>query len=249
MNHKLLKASIAGAAVIALAAGGSTYAALSDFGNITGNSVGAGFLKLQLNAGTGSQPLDFKSLAPNMNANQTVWVASNSGDSVPNANISLTFQHLVDTAAPCSTSLGKATADPGCTVTEPGDVIGGTPTEGHLSQMLSFRAAYYPSITDPQTCQTTAPFHAPLNDILAGYPGNMNVAATAGTPFQLKDLSGNPLVLQPGQGVCILIQASWPYSAAHPDYPHFTNSAYPVDNAAQGDSMKFDARFDLTQAF
>lgn len=247
MNHKLLKASLAGVAVIALAAGGSTYAAFSDFANLNGNSVGAGFLKLDLNAGQGSAPLNFSKLAPGMNQFRTIWVASNDGQSVPNANLSITFKDLVDTAAPCDTSLGKATADPGCTVTEPGDVIGGTPTAGHLSQMLTFQTQYYPQITDPQTCQATlATSYPSYNSILpADHPGDMYESATAGTTYILKNAAGTaPLVLAPGQGVCIGIGAFW---ANGNNVPHSTNPAYPVDNAAQGDSMTFDAHFDLTQ--
>ena len=42
MNSKLVKGSLAGVACLALAAGGSTFAAFSDFGTIADNSVQAG---------------------------------------------------------------------------------------------------------------------------------------------------------------------------------------------------------------
>jgi predicted ribosomally synthesized peptide with SipW-like signal peptide len=256
MNSKLVKASLAGAAAIALAAGGSTFAAFSDFGDINSNSVGAGFLKLDLNAGHGSAPLDFDSLAPGMNSFRTIWVASNDGQSVPSANLAITFKNLQDTAAPCSTSLGKASVDAGCSVSNDGlNTITGTPTAGHLSQMLTFQTQYYPSITDPQTCQATlANSYPAYNSILAAdHPGDMFESAGAnggaGTTYLLKQADGvTPLVLTPGQGVCIGIGAQWVQQAAHPTgAAHFTNPAYPVDNAAHGDSMKFDAHFDLTQ--
>lgn len=256
MNSKLMKASVAGAAVVALAAGGGTYSALSDYGNIHNNSVGAGFLKLDLNAGHGSAPLDFSSLAPGDNSFRTIWVASNDGQSVPSANLSITFQHLVDKAAPCNTSLGKASADAGCSVSTDGnDTISGTPTAGHLSQMLTFQTQYYPSITDPQTCQNTlASSYPAYNSILpADHPGDMFESAGAnsgaGTAYTLQDSTGKaPLVLKPGQGVCIGIGAFWALDKAYPaGVPNHTNPAYPVDNAAQGDSMTFDAHFDLNQ--
>ena len=252
MNGKLIKASVAGAAVVALAAGGGTFAAWSDFGNVAGNSVSSGFLKLDLNAGHGSAPLDFSRLAPGMNSFRTIWVASNDGQSVPNANLTITFKNLQDTAAPCATSLGKATADAGCTVA-PDDTISGTPTAGHLSQMLTFQTQYYPQITDPQTCQATlATSYPSYNSILpADHPGDMFESATAATPYLLKQADGTtPLVLAPGKGVCIGIGAFWALDSVHypTGVPHHTNPAYPVDNAAQGDSMTFDAHFDLTQA-
>lgn len=256
MNSKLVKASLAGAAAIALAAGGSTFAAFSDFGNLNGNSVGAGFLKLDLNAGHGSAPLDFSKLAPGMNQFRTIWVASNDGQSVPSANLAITFKDLQDTAAPCNTSLGKASADPGCSVSNDGlDTISGTPTAGHLSQMLTFQTQYYPSITDPQTCQNTlANSYPAYNSILAAdHPGDMFEAASAnggaGTTYLLKQADGvTPLVLTPGQGVCIGIGAFWAKDAKYPaGVPNHTNAAYPVDNAAQADSMTFDVHFDLTQ--
>lgn len=249
MNNKLIKASLAGAAAIAITAGGATFAAFSDFGNIHNNSVGAGFLKLDLNAGQGSAPLAFGNLAPGMNSFRTIWVASNDGQSVPNANLSVQFLNLKDTAAPCSTSLGKASADNGCTVDPSTDAITGTPTAGHLSQELTFQTQYYPQITDPQTCQATLATTYPsyLSVLPADHPGDMFESATAGTKYTLQD--GNtpaaPLVLKPGQGVCIGIGAFWPNGPT--DSAHQTNPAYPVDNAAQGDSMAFDVHFDLTQ--
>jgi len=59
MNKKILKGALAGTAVIALAAGGGTWASFSDFGDINNNSVGAGFLRLDLGQnGTGNASLD-----------------------------------------------------------------------------------------------------------------------------------------------------------------------------------------------
>ncbi|MFI5312992.1 MAG: SipW-dependent-type signal peptide-containing protein [Candidatus Dormibacteria bacterium] len=238
MNHKILKASLAGGAFVALVAGGTTFAAFSDFGNINNNTVGAGFLKLDLNAGTGSVPLDFGHLAPNnIHANRTIWVASNDGQSVPNANLSVTFKNLKNIAAPCNTSLGKASVDPGCTVGA-GDTIGGTPTTGELDKVLNFQTQYYPQFTDPQTCQAAAgTYPQPYNSI---FPADStgDLPGYIDTPFQLKQADHTtPLVLKPGQGVCIGIDTYWG-----------SNNGSVPDNAAQGDSLTFDVHFDLTQA-
>ncbi len=241
MNHKILKASLAGGAFIALVAGGTTFAAFSDFGSINNNTVGAGFLKLDLNAGTGSVPLDFGNLAPNnIHSQRTIWVASNDGNSVPPANLTLTFQHLKEIPGPCNTSMGKAVAEQsinnGCA-----DPTTGNPTVGVLSKVLNFQVAYYPSITDPQTCQSYLSGHYPAyNSIFADAPGDMTTsAAGAGTPHVLYQQGSTtaPLVLLPGQGVCIGIDTYWG-----------SNQGLVPDNAAQGDSLTFDARFDLTQA-
>lgn len=52
-----------------------------------------------------------------------------------------------------------------------------------------------------------------------------------------------PLVLAPGEGICVEVSVSWPErSAVHPDPDH------PLDNAVQGDSLTLGVRFDLIQA-
>src|SRR4051794_31293283 len=53
MNKKIARGSLAGVAVIALLAGGGTFASWSDFDQINGNETAAGHLKLDLNS-TGS---------------------------------------------------------------------------------------------------------------------------------------------------------------------------------------------------
>ena len=116
MNKALGKAALAGAAAIALAAGGGTYAAWSDFGNINGNSVGAGMLKLDLNGQTGNTPvaaINWGKLAPGMVNVRTVWLASNDGDSVPDAHLSATFSNLNDHENGCETN-SEAAVDSDC---------------------------------------------------------------------------------------------------------------------------------------
>ena len=247
MNSKLIKASLAGAAALALAAGGGTFAAWSDFGNINGNSESAGFLKLDLGVnGTHNAPLSFDRLAPGSYTSRTVWVASNDGQSVPNANLYVTLHNLQDTAAPCDTSLGKAQGEinsgvGGCTITN--DVASGTPAQGNLSRVLTFNGYYYPSITDPAACAALTGYPA-YTSFFATSRGDFNAVATgAGTKYELMQDATHPLVFAPGQGGCIAISAGW-VAGSDPASPSAT---HPSDNAAQGDSLTFDARFDLVQ--
>ncbi|HEY2272600.1 MAG TPA: hypothetical protein VGH30_07485, partial [Jatrophihabitantaceae bacterium] len=106
MNRKLVLAGVAGLAAIGLAVGGTTYSAFSDFGDINSNAVGAGFLRLDLGEnGTGNAALNWGQLAPNdIHATRTIWVASNDGQSVPDANLALTFHNLVDNENGCSSN-------------------------------------------------------------------------------------------------------------------------------------------------
>ncbi|MGH3509180.1 MAG: TasA family protein, partial [Nocardioidaceae bacterium] len=123
MNKKLAKGVLAGVATLALAAGGTTFAAFSDFGNINNNTVGAGFLRLDLGEnGTGNASLDWGQLAPNnIHSTRTIWVASNDGLSVPNANLKVTFHNLSDQENGCSSN-GELAADPTCgTAGDPGE--------------------------------------------------------------------------------------------------------------------------------
>jgi hypothetical protein len=177
-------------------------------------------------------------LAPGVTGHRTVWVASNDGQSVPNANLALTFHNLADQENDCSSN-GERAADPTCD----------TDGTGELSKVVNFQTQYYPDVLDPAACQAAAAaYHHPVSSIFpADHPGDLFEYATgAGHTYQLKDAAGTaPLVLHPGQGVCIGIDSYWPANDAAPHQ----NAAYPVDNAAQGDSLTFDVHFDLTQAF
>lgn len=255
MNSKLMKAGLAGAAAIALAAGGSTFAAFSDFGNINGNSVGAGFLKLNLsasNTGGNTASLDFQKLAPGSYTGRTLWIASNDGQSVPDANIFVTLHNLVDTAAPCSTSLGKAQGEinsgvTGCLIDQDTNTASGTPAQGNLSRVLTFGGYYYPSITTAADCAalaTSSTYPSDRTAFFSSARGDLvGVASGSGTKYELMKDSNTPLVLKPGQAACIGIGAGW-VAGSDPATP---TVSHPSDDSAQGDSLTFDARFDLVQ--
>jgi predicted ribosomally synthesized peptide with SipW-like signal peptide len=256
MNRKIIMGGLAGVAAIALAVGGTTYSAFSDYGDTNNNTLGSGFLKLDLGAnGTGNTSLDFGKMAPGPSASpdgtgRQIWIASNNGDSVPSANLFVTLHNLTDTPAPCDTSLGKASGEAasgvtGCSIN--GATATGTPAQGNLSRVLSFQGYYYPGITDPTAC-------AQLNAGNGTYPSNRtsffasgrgdlhSIATGTGTKYELYSSGTTPLVLNPGQGGCIGIAALWISNPATTGSP-----TAPTDDAAQGDSMAFDVHFDLVQ--
>ena len=238
MNSKLMKASIAGAAVAALAAGGSTFAAYSDFGNVNGNSIGAGILKLDLANGDTSavQSLAFGNLAPGMGSNRATYVASSDGASVPNADLYLTIGNVQNQDNGCS-SASESVADATC-----GDA--GDP--GELSRVLNVRVeSYKPPTTG--TCETEANAGIPAADVvnaavIQNEVGSLADPANISHQFLISD-AAHPLAK--GQGLCVAFFTYWPKTQ---DPAHsYSGLTLPADNAAQGDSMTFDAHYDLVQ--
>ncbi len=253
MNRKLVLGVVSGLAAIALAVGGTTYSAFSDFGQVKGNVVGAGFLKLTVVVNGGADAgLDFGLVLPGTTRRQLIWVASQDGGSVPAAELYLTFDNLADHPAPCATSGGKATGEAesgiaGCTVNR--DTVSGTPAQGNLSRVLSLRVGYYPAIHRAADC-AAVPVHEPSTVIMAEATGNLYTSATAnhgaGVRYRLNEpSSATALTLGPGAGVCVGIDADWPPDPARARHP---SPQSPNDNAAQGDSLSVDVRFDLVQA-
>jgi predicted ribosomally synthesized peptide with SipW-like signal peptide len=241
MNRRIILGAAAGVAAIALAVGGTTFSAWSDYGDVNGNSVGAGFLKLDLNGQTGDSPvapINWGKLAPGMVNVRTVWLASNDGQSVPDANISATFNNLVDHENGCSTN-SEAAADPSCG--------GSDQNSGELSHILNFQTSYYAGLTENEcaTYPTNPP--GPSNGYNAFFASNQgdlyNAASGAGHTYTLDALdTSTPLVLHPGDGICIGFQAYWPH-----DPSNQVSAPYNDDNVAQGDSFSFDIRFTLSQ--
>jgi hypothetical protein len=239
MNRKLVMAGLAGIAAVALAVGGSTFSAWSDFGTINNNTSAAGFLKLDLTDGPSgvATPMNFDRMYPGQNAPRMVWVASNDGQSVPDANLKVSFKNLDDQENNCSSS-SESVDDPTCG--------SNAPNSGELSKVVTVQTQYYPDITSPQNCSAYDYAHgqggAHQSIFPADGPGDLyGYAEGTGSGYQLKDAANptNDLVLHPGDGVCIAIDVYW----AHDPHSGYTG---PSDNAAQGDSMTFDLRFDLT---
>jgi predicted ribosomally synthesized peptide with SipW-like signal peptide len=227
MNSKLIKASVAGAAVVALAAGGGTFAAWSDFGSVTDNNVGSGTLTLDLGPNQGSDlQFDHITMAPGqINQERNVYIASNSGTSTPNAKLFLTFKNVTGTEDGCDGN-GEKTDDLNCADTSaanPGQFV-----EDATVQVTS----YVPN--SPGVCtQSYAPGGKGVTPL---HGGNLNWWSTQ-APYELTgdgtSFGGIAVpILHPGEGMCVSVTIGL---------------AHGVDNASQGDQASFDLRFDLQQ--
>jgi predicted ribosomally synthesized peptide with SipW-like signal peptide len=241
MNKKIVRGSLAGVAVIAFAAGGGTFASWTDSGTIDDNHVGAGFLRLDLNGQDGSAvaPLNWGRLAPGMVNVRTVWLASNDGDSVPSAKLKATFYHLDDQENSCSSNSER--------LADPSDCDGNAADTGELSHILSFQTSYYPGLSEHQCA--TYPTNPPssYDGYNAFFPVNqgdlLTAASGAGHTYTLNEMdTTDPLILDPGEGICVGFQADWPQ-----DPSNQVSAPYDNDDVAQGDSMSFDVKFTLEQ--
>lgn len=227
MNRKLLWSGLAGIAAIALAVGGTTYSAWSDFGDVSGNNVGAGILKLNLGANNGSDlQFDHVTMAPGgINAQRNVYVASNDGASTPNAKLYLSFKNIVGKEDGCDSN-GESADDPNCTDTSAAN-------QGQfLTDALVSVTSY--TVTSPSDCTQA---YAPAGHDVTPLHGGSFQFWGAQAPYELTgDQSANGgaamPVLHPGEGLCVSIQIGLAHS---------------VNNASQGDSVTFDTHFDLIQ--
>ena len=246
MDSRLVSGGLAIAAAAALTAASSTDAAVDDFADVPGNHIVAGVMAIDLRpAGAAETAASFEHLAPGGRAERTIWIA-NDAASAPPGTVTATVHRLIDTAAPCDTSPGKAGGEiasgiAGCLVS--GDVVSGIPQQGNLSRVVRFDIDYGPVAGSPGACSGAS---AGTRSLLRPVGrGNLYLVATAnggaGTSVELSDGS-RPLVLAPGDGVCVSIAATWPAATLPADPQH------PSDEAAQGDSFTVGLRFTLDQA-
>jgi alternate signal-mediated exported protein len=232
MNSKLVKASLAGAAAIALAAGGGTFAAWSDFGNIAGTST-AGALKLSLSDinGTSVTPITSPKLAPGENKVQDFFVASRSDDTaaLQNAALSVSLADLVGIEDGCTTN-SESAEDVDCSVVPPVPQTTPPTSTGDFPQEAYIQFSIKPA-TSANTCAT------------GGYASS---AARQGTLAHVASLGKLPIgSLNPGDGVCVRMELGLPDQAMG----NAVDFAWPnkADNKVQGDSATFNVRFDLEQ--
>jgi len=222
MNSKLMKAGIAGAAVVALAAGGGTFAAWSDFQNVTGNQTSAGHLVLNLPNTTGPiSNVAQQSIAPGESRTIDYFLTSADLDGVPSAALSLKVKDIVDNENGCASN-SEAAVDT-CNVA--GDV-------GEFSQQAYMRVRYSDPVAinsgawNPSLHECTAPV---IHGVGVTEPDNNTThyprLASYTTPAALG-------TLQAGQGVCVRIDIGLDPNA---------------NNAVQGDSSNFNVEWDLTQ--
>lgn len=232
MNRKLLWGAAAGVAAIALTVGGTTYSAFSDFGDINGNSVGAGILKLDLTSGNGGDaaPLSFGDLYPGGQSKEAIYVASSDSKSVPPADLYLTIQGVQSKEDGCSSSKSEVAADSDCNDTS---------KPGELDQVLDVRVSSYaaPSALACKGWVGGTGDPGPLlhdNVLPTNEQGTLADSRNLNKQFLISD-ANHPLTA--GQGVCVTFVSWWPAN----------HEGGTPDNAAQGDSVTFNNHFDLLQ--
>jgi len=220
MNSKLMKAGIAGAAVVAMAAGGGTFAAWSDFSTQSAGA-GAGYLRLNVNGhdGTDTNAVQPFNLAPGVHKTQTFWFTSADKYNVTHGKLTAYVDQLSDTedtAAGTCTTASEAAAEGTTNCAANG---------GELSseaQMFVGRALNVSSAADCQSWDASSP----SNVLVGGSTLVKDVPNTAAAPITVAP------DLAPGDGACMVVEVTLPSSA---------------DNKVQGDDMSWVWHFDLTQ--
>jgi alternate signal-mediated exported protein len=225
MNSKLVKASLAGAAVIALAAGGGTFAAWSDFGQVNSNETDAGHLKLNLGATGVISNVGGLSIAPGQNRTIDQYLTSADLDGVPSADLSVTFSHLVNNENGCSTN-SETAVDPTCaTVGDPGEFA----QEGYIRVRYSNPEPVANISWDGSNCIPSGGYlnsidYTPASDNNTTHYPRLGTFAAEGA-HALGTLTG-------GQGICVRMDIGLDPNA---------------DDKVQGDSSTWDMQYDLKQ--
>ncbi len=195
MNKKLVRGSLAGVAAIALAAGGTTFAAWSDFANVTGNTAGAGELVLKIGGPNGTEAVQhasFGNFAPGEGQDVTRYLASQQGDAVPTAGLFVTMKNLANADNGCSSN--SEAAEDTCESE--------TSTGGEFGQAANIKI----QVTGPTTagnCGANGSASLPWSTV---YDGTIN--ALAGHQQSLGTLSD-------GQGVCVRSTVTLPHDATN----------------------------------
>ena len=226
MNSKLIKASVAGAAALALAAGGSTFAAWSDFDVVTGNETEAGYLKLDLNQPSGAiNNVGPSAMAPGEWHSIDFMVASSDYDGVTKADLTMTLQNLQDLENGCGTTSSEQAVDDCDT-----NPLGEFSSQGYIRVRYSDPAPIGDIVYSPSN-QCKAPNgnpnslgYSPTNDNDATHFPRLGSFAANG-PWNLGQLTD-------GQAVCIRFDIGLDRDAT---------------NKVQTDSSTFDLKFNLEQ--
>jgi hypothetical protein len=241
MNRGLVAGVLAGLSAIALAGIGATYSDPVGSSPVRDNTVGAGVLQLDLTGGSADARLEFAGLMPGGSDRHLVWVATNDASSTIVGTIAVRFTDLVDVAAPCAVSRGKALGEiasgiAGCTVS--GEQVSGTPQQGNLSRVLAVGIDYAAASGGAAGC---GPGDGGWSLLADNGPGDLRTLGRE--DYQLTD-GTSPLVLLPGQGVCLSVTARWPATGVPVER---ADPEHPTDDAAQGDALRVGVRFELTQ--
>lgn len=221
-NTKKLAAG-ASAGVLALALlGGGTFALWSDFDTVEGNQLSTGALVIELGDRT---PLSFGNLAPGENKATDLYVANRSDNTaaLQNARLTGTMLGLAGTEDGCTSTNSEILDDPDCDDTTSG---------GELTEDLRIQFASKPA-TSAGACPGGGYGNFEQGTIQSVFDGGA---------FNLGELD-------PGQGICVRLEAGLPGGGPGGDDNDgidFAGGA-DTDNASQGDSLTFDLQFDLTQ--
>ncbi|MEO9323903.1 hypothetical protein ABFT23_10455 [Nocardioides sp. C4-1] len=195
MQNKLVKASLAGVAALAIAAGGSTFALWSDYDTLEGSQAGAEELSLVLDE-PNSQNFDNMKLAPGVGNDYEFVVASRSGDTVPTASLKMALTNLVGQEDGCTSANSEADLDPNCwDMSSSGEFV---------EEARIIVNASAPS-TDPDACSSAHPRGARQTSIsLAGLAnkGQINLLPTND-------------YLEKGEYICVSMGLNMPATASN----------------------------------
>jgi predicted ribosomally synthesized peptide with SipW-like signal peptide len=223
MNKKILKGALAGTAVVALAAGGGTYASWSDFTQTGPDHAGAGHLIL--NVHDGDQTAESMTLAPGMQQSLDFYIASNDGHSVPNGKLWVTLKDLVNTEDGCtSNSEAVAEGNPELTPFDPNIACGSNALDnnnGEFGSQAKMEIIQYGPSANGQ-CSSVAPLTGIPNKVVKNF---VYLNDIVGSRYDVADLA-------PGQATCVRLLVQMPGAAT---------------NASQGDSASWNVRWDLEQ--
>lgn len=238
MNSKLVKASLAGTAAVALVISGGTLAAWSDNFTDDGNTVGAGELTLNVVQETGNGPkmgFDNVRLAPADGKDEYVLVSSNDGNSVPNGILQVTIQDLTDDENGCQNN-GERDAEAGA-CDAPGDT--GEFSENARIKLTAYRATdTNPNLPGVQKdCGNNVAGGGEYSGTGTGkytaIASQTLDAADAAGPHTFKvSGTGADMVLAPGDALCVGASIVLPGTTG---------------NEVQGDSSSFDLYYELIQ--
>lgn len=230
--NKTLTMSLAALGVVGMI-GGGTFASWTDFQESNDQTIGAGHLQLDLtNAFNDSETVQFtkRKLAPGEGTETRIFLSSIDGESVPNGDLTLTINNLVDNEdlATCTTnSESVAESDADC---NPG---------GEFTEHAEVWSQIYSGIdlVAFEAYQATLPGGKAQCD---GYAKNVlgMSAPQVITPLDtwastVHDLGTN---LAPGEGTCVKLTIK------------MVDTGPGAQDEAQGDYATFDMRFDLTQS-
>lgn len=219
MNSKLIKASLAGTAALALAAGGTTFAAWSDFAVNEANVIGADVLALDV-AGNGTAKLDDIKMSPGGVIEREFLIVSRDGDAVPSADLSLTVQDLISRDNGCGSNSEALI-----------DTCEGEADLGEFEDQVNLKINVGPAKTG-NACAVTSD----MTNLLTanGIQGLQSLSALEDRELDLLIHRSGARELAPGHGVCVALILELPKDAT---------------DLVQSDSVDFDVRFDLEQVF